>query len=430
MVSITMADSSTTEVALEKGLLRIEVHGSGCKEVNGIYERVAENCYRKGDLQIVYVDYTTDRVWQIKRGSMILFLSEYFRRRSPLRTCMPPVTGWIPHDGATLAPDIRMPEVRVPTVPVVRCDLAQFTKFGSSDELYVEAALNKFQLSLTAKLAACDKVREAVKNQSIPNLRVGIAEAKAAQVPDEVIGPAQMFLCKLEAVDVLLDAMTKDDIPALSTALHDDAMKHVADGYVIYAQDKLRSLRLKGANIVLSVKYDVNGVSPYSQLLAAGLKRRNLHVYNPNAYTKRDCNIECSLNGFNCKKVPYQPPRKPTVHDCWQTNYRWHLEFPDEWGQPHKAAIMLAVKEDGALGSGQLTEKKMAEQMGILRLELNAPAAYSLKEFGEFLVGVAERLDNVLSKAGIISTASQQQQQRQGTSGKSNAVLVQKSINL
>merc|ERR1711924_162937 len=90
---------------------------------------------------------------------------------------------------------------------------------------------------------------------------------------------------------------------------------------------------------------------------------------------------ECSITGYGCQKVPFTPPTRPTDADCRQSSYRWHLEFPDSWGIKHKSAVMLCIKEGGSLGDGQETEKRMAENLGILRIEVAAPAASDPMDF-------------------------------------------------
>lgn len=47
------------------------------------------------------------------------------------------------------------------------------------------------------------------------------------------------------------------------------------------------------------------------------------------------------------------------------------MEFPELWGTPGKAAVMLCIVEDGSLGDGQKTEKAMAESMGMTRIEIH-----------------------------------------------------------
>merc|ERR1712190_520827 len=117
---------------------------------------------------------------------------------------------------------------------------------------------------------------------------------------------------------------------------------------------------IKGSRIVLSVKYDVDGFSPNAEIVARYLEEKHgLQVYNPNRYNKEDCGKECSLLGFDCKRYPYQGGR-PTDRDCWKSSYRWHLAQP--------SVVMIAIVEDGALGPGQETERKMAENMHVPRI--------------------------------------------------------------
>merc|ERR1712232_965067 len=77
------------------------------------------------------------------------------------------------------------------------------------------------------------------------------------------------------------------------------------------------------------------------------------------------------MGGYGCQLKPFDPrcdgsghpATRPTDSDCWQTSYRWHMEFPDAWGIAGKAVIMLCIVEDRQLGQGQVTEQAMAASM-------------------------------------------------------------------
>merc|ERR1712187_1045760 len=91
------------------------------------------------------------------------------------------------------------------------------------------------------------------------------------------------------------------------------------------------------------------------------------------------------------QRYPFDDRRKPTNADCWQSSYRWHMDHHEDWVGKGNRRLMLALVEDGQLGPGQCTEKKMAEAMGCTRLEVQVKRL----QIGE--LGGAE-LDNALLK--------------------------------
>ena len=98
---------------------------------------------------------------------------------------------------------------------------------------------------------------------------------------------------------------------------------------------------------------------------------KGCRVYNPNKYDKKHCGLECSVDGYHCRKHPFHPIRRPTNGDCWRSSYRWHMGFPFLWGTPAVPTAMPRIVEDGELGDGQKTEKRMAESIGIARYEVH-----------------------------------------------------------
>ena len=165
-------------------------------------------------------------------------------------------------------------------------------------------------------------------------------------------------------------ALAAESIPGAGETWLVAGVMIVAITCVAIVYRKLCRSGRRGVRIVLSVKYDGGVYSQMGRVVATFVKRE-LHIecYNPNLYTKKHCGTECSLPCYGCQAYPFSPLQGcPTDNDCWQTSYRWHLErkFPAE------TVIMLAIKEDGALGNGQETEKRMAQRMGIRRIEIDA----------------------------------------------------------
>ena len=74
------------------------------------------------------------------------------------------------------------------------------------------------------------------------------------------------------------------------------------------------------------------------------------------------------------------------------------MDYHAEWGDSAKECVMLAIVEDGVLGEGQRTEQRMAENMGMLRFEINVD---SIKA-GE--LGAGSKLDSSLQKANAALT--------------------------
>jgi len=123
--------------------------------------------------------------------------------------------------------------------------------------------------------------------------------------------------------------------------------------------------------IVLSVKWDGERLSQIGDLVAIFLDDVLLtHTYNPNKYTKKSCQEECSLLRYGCREHKWWYGKKPTSADCWQSAYRYQLEPKDK----SDSILMLAIKESTGLGAGQLTEKKMAENMEVRRIEFVEPS--------------------------------------------------------
>merc|ERR1712039_634355 len=165
------------------------------------------------------------------------------------------------------------------------------------------------------------------------------------------------------------------------------------------------------ANLIMSVKYDVKTQSQYANHISSYLQnKRNLRIYNPNSFSKKQCGRECCINGYGCRQYPFDPQldgngkpgNKPTMDDCWQTSYRWHMECPDAWGTAGKAVVMLCIVEDGQLGPGQVTEKKMADAMGMLRLEMHVERILPGERSGDKLDKALDDVDQILFKNHIL----------------------------
>ena len=71
---------------------------------------------------------------------------------------------------------------------------------------------------------------------------------------------------------------------------------------------------------------------------------KGCRVYNPNKYDKKHCGLECSVDGYHCRKHPFHPIRRPTNGDCWQSSYRWHVESPFLWGTPAVPTVMAPAR--------------------------------------------------------------------------------------
>ncbi|CAK0875466.1 unnamed protein product [Prorocentrum cordatum] len=130
-------------------------------------------------------------------------------------------------------------------------------------------------------------------------------------------------------------------------------------------------------NIILSVRFDVDSFSPYAAHVTEFLRKvYNVRVYNPNNFNKRYCGHDgCCVLSYGCQ-IAFDPTQTPTNSDCWQSSYRWHCEGRGSWCRANLPVVMLAIVEDGVLGPGQKTEKRMAEQMGIQRLEVHTKKLY------------------------------------------------------
>jgi len=282
---------------------------------------------------------------------------------------------------------------------------------SNSDVKFTAAELQKSRATVESlgKLQhACNELEGAMKSQSHSDLEAAIQVAREACIPAEFIQAAEEMAQTLAVVktarQTVADAIANQDVQALDAALvpaHVDRCRFSDDRRAELVK-LLEAMRMKGANVVLSMKYDVQGFTPYAQLLTAELKKHGLYVFNPNMYTKKHCGEECALTGYKCKKVPFDPQRKPTDNDCWQSGYRWHMEFPDKWGQKGKGVIMVAIKEGGSLGAGQVTEKKMAENLNVQRIEIEAASASSAIEFGAGIKPLIEKLDEELHNIGVI----------------------------
>jgi len=147
------------------------------------------------------------------------------------------------------------------------------------------------------------------------------------------------------------------------------------DAKVLASGDGCGKIILCGAprvNIVLSVRFDVDSFSPYAAHVTEFLRKYyNVRVYNPNNFGKRYCGHDgCCVLSYGCQ-IAFDPTQTPTNNDCWQSSYRWHCEGRGSWCRANLPVVMLAIVEDGVLGPGQTTEKRMAEQMGIQRLEVH-----------------------------------------------------------
>lgn len=78
------------------------------------------------------------------------------------------------------------------------------------------------------------------------------------------------------------------------------------------------------------------------------------------------------------------------------------MEFPGTWGHAGKAAVMLCIIEDGQLGVGQLTEKKMAENMGLLRIEMHTQRILAGERGGAKLDKALDDVDELLFNLGVL----------------------------
>jgi len=134
---------------------------------------------------------------------------------------------------------------------------------------------------------------------------------------------------------------------------------------------------------------------------------KKLKVYNPNNYTKKHCGRKCCVTGYNCTRLPFNPTKeRPTDNHCWQTSYRWHLEYPDKWGDAGKAVVMMRLVEDGALGEGQKTEKEMADNMKILQVDVPVQRLNAGERGGAKLDDCLDKVDELLKLHGIADVAS------------------------
>jgi len=285
-------------------------------------------------------------------------------------------------------------------------ELLETTKMFQQELQHQEEHIQQQQGVLAARLECLLELKSAVTVMCTSAWNLALTKCEAAELDTWLLQSGNELVETLHSNTKiwqdLLSAAFQNDIDVLMEALKHARQAHMQDVVIQCAEERLDALQMKAANVILSVPYDVQGPTPYAQLMDASLRHQGLFTYNPNTRTKRDCGQECCITGYQCTKVPYMPPVKPTDTDCWQSSYRWHLEYPALWSNNLKKAVMLCIKQAGHLGSGQVIEKRMAENLGVLRIEVDASASADPLEFVNSFPQVLEQAEQEFKQHGIL----------------------------
>lgn len=291
-------------------------------------------------------------------------------------------------------------------VKALPVELLERAKMFQQELQHQETEIQQQQAMLARRLEGLSELKLSVEELCTFKWKLALKKCEATALDARLLQSGKELVetvcTNTQTLLQLSDATCQNDMDALITALDHARQAQLQDAVIRTAQERLAELMMKDANIVFSVKYTVKGPTAYAQLLTDYLRNsRGLYTHNPNEFTKKDCGQECSITGYGCTKVPYAPNRKPNDGDCWQSSFRWHLEYPERWGKKGKKAVMLRVKEGDTWGAGQVIERKMTENLGILCIEVAAPSAASSIDFVSSFPDVLKQVEQKFTEHGI-----------------------------
>mmetsp|Transcript_87280 Transcript_87280/g.244975 ORF Transcript_87280/g.244975 Transcript_87280/m.244975 type:complete len:168 (-) Transcript_87280:123-626(-) len=138
-------------------------------------------------------------------------------------------------------------------------------------------------------------------------------------------------------------------------------------------------------NFVLSVKFVKSppilaiGSSRFADFCESELEYRNLLCYNPNKYSKDECDRDCYGEQGVCTKYVLEGGKPHSTMCCWKASYRWHLEQV----RNGDCAVMLRIVENQEWGPGQVIEAEMARRVGNRVIEVNGLQRGFLEEMAD-----------------------------------------------